>query len=219
MDGTPMFYDAIANTHGLRYDPMKALVAPRPVGWISSLGSDGSRNLAPYSFFNVVSDKPNYVMFSSAGYKNSVQHISETGEFVCSLATWELRHAMNATSAEVARGVDEFALAGLTPEPSRLVEPPRVKESPVALECRHWKTVELPRHSDKGQQFYVVFGLVVGVHIDDAYIADGRIDTGRMQPIARLGYMDYSVVRPDTVFTIDRPTIDADGRAVMPKTE
>lgn len=139
-----MFYDAVANTHGLAIDPFKALVAPRPIGWISTLGKNGVVNLAPYSFFNAVSEDPHFVMFGSGGRKDSQRNAEETGEFVCSLATYELREAMNRTSAPVAPDVDEMKLVGLTPAPSRLVAPPRVKESPVAFECRYWRTIDLP---------------------------------------------------------------------------
>jgi flavin reductase (DIM6/NTAB) family NADH-FMN oxidoreductase RutF len=139
-----MFYDAVANTHGLALDPFKALIAPRPIGWISTLGKNGVVNLAPYSFFNAVSEDPHFVMFASGGRKDSRRNAEETGEFVCSLATYALREAMSRTSAPVGPEVDEMRLAGLTPAPSRLVAPPRVKESPVAFECRYWRTIELP---------------------------------------------------------------------------
>ena len=139
-----MFYDAVANSHGLAMDPFKALVAPRPIGWISTLGKNGVVNLAPYSFFNAVSEDPHFVMFASGGRKDSQRNAEETGEFVCSLATYDLREAMNRTSAAVGPEVDEMRLAGLTPAPSRLVAPPRVKELPVAFECRYWRTIELP---------------------------------------------------------------------------
>lgn len=198
-----MFYNAIDGTHGLEHDPFKALVAPRPIGWISTLGPDGVVNLAPYSFFNAISDKPPYVMFSSAGRKDSLRNAEETGEFVCSLATYDLRDQMNATSASVAPDVDEMTLAGLTAAPSRLVKPPRVAESPVAFECKYAKTVDLPTHNGAANQYAVVIGSVVGIHIDKSAIVDGRVDVTRLRPIARLGYMDYAVV--DSVFSLERP--------------
>lgn len=207
-----MHYDTAKNDHGLRFNPFKALVAPRPIGWIGTVSADGRRNLAPYSFFNAVSDRPPIVMFSSHGHKDSVANIEETGEFTCSLATWALREPMNVSSAAVARGVDEFELAGLATAPSRLVKPPRVADSPAAFECKLLKTVELPGQGGHG--YTVVFGTVVGVYIDDAFIKDGLVDTGAMQPIARMGYMEYSVVRPDTVFALNRPEVAADGRAI-----
>ena len=209
-----MYYDTADNNHGLRFNPFKALVVPRPIGWISTVGRDGAHNLAPYSFFNAVSDRPPVVMFSSSGHKDTVAHIEETGEFTCSLATWDLRNHMNVSSAPVARGVDESELAGLTLAPSRLVRPGRVAESPAALECRHWKTVELPGvPGDEAHGHYIVFGRVVGVYIDDAYIRDGIVDTVGMRPLARLGYMEYAVLSPETTFTLNRPRVGADGRS------
>jgi flavin reductase (DIM6/NTAB) family NADH-FMN oxidoreductase RutF len=213
-----VFYDTIENKHGLKHDPFKALVAPRPIGWISTVSKAGICNIAPYSFFNAVGERPHYVVFSSAGLKDSLRNIEETGEFTCSLATWELRFRMNATSAAVPRGIDEYPLAGLTAAASRLVKPPRVKESPAAFECKHWKTVELPAAGPNQKATYsVVFGQVVGIYIEDRFIDGGVVDTGAMRPIARLGYMDYAVVTPESVFTINRPEVDAQGR-VKPET-
>ncbi|SRR5690606_25816181 len=205
-----MFYDAVRNDHGLRFDPFKALLVPRPIGWVTSLDEEGRVNLAPYSFFNAIADKPHYVMFASAGPKDSLRNIEATGEFVCNLATWDLREPMNKTSATVARGVDEMKLAGLTPVPSRLVKPPRVGEAPAAFECRYHTTLHLPGANGSDEHVYaVVTGLVVGIHIDDRFIRDGIVDTGAMRPIARLGYRDYAVVEPHTVFSMDRPDDDS----------
>jgi flavin reductase (DIM6/NTAB) family NADH-FMN oxidoreductase RutF len=211
-----MFYDALTNTHGLRYDPFKALIAPRPVGWISTVSKAGAVNLAPYSFFNAMSEKPAYVVFGSAGLKDSLANISETGEFVCSLATYDLRDKMNVTAASVPPDVDEFALSGLTPAKSAFVAPPRVLESPAAFECRHFKTIELPAAPGipVHHPYYMVIGLVVGIYIDDRFIKGGLVDTGAMRPIARLGYMDYAVVTPETVFSMGRPDIDQAGNAI-----
>jgi len=198
-----MFYDAVTNTHGLRWDPFKALVSPRPIGWISTLGANGVVNLAPYSFFNAVSTDPHYVMFSSGGRKDSQRNAEETGEFVCSLATYDLRDAMNRTSQHVAPEVDEMALAGLTAAPSKLVAPPRVAESPVAFECKYWRTIELPGPDGGPGTHAIVLGQVVGVHIDDAAIVGDKVDVTRLKPIARLGYGDYAVI--DEVFELSRP--------------
>lgn len=198
-----MFYDAVRNDHGLARDPFKSLVVPRPIGWISTVGDDGVVNLAPYSFFNAVSANPHYVMFSSAGRKDSLRNAEESGEFVCSMADFALREAMNRTSAPVAPSVDEFELAGLTPAPSRIVRPPRVAESPVALECRTHRTIALPGANGTPGDYAMVIGRVVGIHIDDAAITDGRIDIARLRPIARLGYMDYTSVAE--VFEMPRP--------------
>jgi flavin reductase (DIM6/NTAB) family NADH-FMN oxidoreductase RutF len=208
-----MHYDASGRNHGLRHDPFKALVGPRPIGWVGTLGADGIANLAPYSFFNAVSDRPPMLMFSSAGTKDSLRNIEAGGEFTCSLATWDLREAMNMSSAAVAPQVDEFRLAGLTPAPSLFVKPPRVAEAPAAFECRVWKTVPLPAPADGRTVAYtLVIGRVEGIYIDDAFIRDGRVQTGAMRPIARLGYMDYSVVTPESMFTLNRPIASDDGR-------
>jgi flavin reductase (DIM6/NTAB) family NADH-FMN oxidoreductase RutF len=204
-----VFYETRDNKHGLRHDPFKALAVPRPIGWISTIDKNGVCNLAPYSFFNAIGERPAYVMFSSAGPKDSLLNIADTGEFVCSLATWDLRFNMNMTSASVPYGVDEFPIGELTAVPGRLVRAPRVKESPAALECKFWKTVELPPLTEGGvSRNWVVFGQVVGVFIDDRFVKDGMVDTGAMQPIGRLGYMDYSVVNPQSIFAIDRPSVE-----------
>ena len=148
-------------------------------------------------------------MFSSSGRKDSLKNAEETGEFTCSLATWDLRFNMNMTSASVPYGVDEFPIGELTAVPGRLVKAPRVKESPAALECKFWKTVELPPLKEGGEtRNWVVFGQVVGVYIDDRFIKDGMVDTGAMQPIGRLGYMDYAVVSPQSIFAINRPSVE-----------
>ncbi len=198
-----MFYDAVANTHGLKWDPFKALVAPRPIGWISTLSKTGVVNLAPYSFFNAVSTDPHFVMFSSGGRKDSQRNAEETGEFVCSLATYDLRDAMSHTSKHVEPEVDEMALAGLTPAPSKIVAPPRVAESPVAFECRYWRTIDLPGPNGGPGTHAIVLGQVVGVHIDDSVIVGDKVDVTKLKPIARLGYGDYAVI--DEVFELTRP--------------
>ena len=210
-----MFYGTLENKHGLKHDPFKSLIAPRPIGWISTVSRDGICNIAPYSFFNAMSEKPHYVVFGSAGMKDTLRNVAETGEFVCSLSTWDLREHMNTTSAAVPHGVDEFPLAGLTAQASRLVKPPRVKESPAALECKHFQTINLPPAAPGQKEGYaMVIGLVVGIHIDDKFVSNGIVDTGAMRPIARLGYMDYAVVTPETIFAMDRPGVDSAGRII-----
>lgn len=188
----------------LPHDPFKAIVAPRPIGWVTSMSTKGEVNLAPYSYFNGVNSNPNLVMFSSEGLKDSVSFIEETKEFVCNLATWELREAMNATSAPLPRGINEMERAGLKPAPSRLVKPPRVAAAPCALECKLVKIVALTSADKKPVNSHVVIGQVVGVHIDERYIVDGRLDTAAMKPIARCGYDQYAVV--ESVFSMTRPT-------------
>ena len=198
-----MFYDAERNDHGLPHDPFKALISPRPIGWISSLSKDGRVNLAPYSFFNAISSKPNMVMVSSEGLKDTIRNIAETGEFVCSLATFDLRMEMNQTSAPLPHGESEFVHAGLTPVSSHKVRPPRVGESPVALECVTVEVRALVDRHGRTLDRHVAIGEVVGVHIDDGLIVDGRVDITRARPIARLGYKDYAAI--DQVFELTRP--------------
>jgi len=212
-----MHYDTAKRDHGLPHDPFKALVVPRPIGWVSSIGKDGVANLAPYSFFNAVSDRPPMLMFSSGGHKDSLRNILDSGEFTCSIATWTLREAMNLSSALVAPSVDEFELAGLTKADSRFVKPPRVAEAPAAFECKLWQTLPLPA-PPRGDGYTLVIGSVVGVYIDDAFIQDGLVQSGAMRPLARLGYMDYSVLTPEAMFTMNRPvaTDDGLGASVVP---
>lgn len=198
-----MFYDAGKNDHGLPHDPFKAIVAPRPIGWITSMNAKGEINLAPYSYFNGVSSRPPVVMFSSEGRKDSLAFVEETKEFVCNLATWDLRFAMNETSAPLPRGVNEMRQAGLEPAPARLVRPPRIKNSPCALECKWLKSVSLDDLDGRPIDRHVVFGQVLGVHIDDRFLKNGLLDTAAMKPIARCGYHDYAVV--DALFSIVRP--------------
>ncbi len=193
-----MFYET-AKGSGLALDPFKAVVVPRPIGWISTLSSDGRANLAPYSFFNAFSDKPYYVAFGSGGRKDTLRNIDSTGEFVVNLATHDLREAVNASSTR--QQLDEFEVAGLAKAPCRLVKAPRVAASPVALECRHFQTVALP-NEDGAVNDWLVIGRVMGVHIDDAFIKDGRVDTAAMKPIARLGYSEYATV--DSVWRMRR---------------
>jgi flavin reductase (DIM6/NTAB) family NADH-FMN oxidoreductase RutF len=200
-----MFYEPEKRDRNLLpHDPFKAIVAPRPIGWITSMSAKGEINLAPYSFFNGINSRPNLVMFASEGRKDSVSFIEETGEFVCNLATWDLREPMNDTAAPLARGVSEMARAKLTPAPSRMVKPPRVAESPCALECKLLRVVSLDDLAGKPADCHVVFGQVVGVHIEDRFIRDGRLDTAAMRPIARCGYDEYAVV--DGLFAMVRPT-------------
>ncbi len=186
-----MFYDAVKNDHGFQNDPFKAIVVPRPIGWVSSLSAEGRANLAPYSYFNAFSQDPHYVAFGSGPRKDSLTNIEATGEFAFSLATFDLRDRMNATSAHIA--TDEFELAGLTKAPCRMIGVPRVAESPAALECRLFQVVPLPDDAGHAENFLVI-GRVVGIHIDDRFIHDGRVDTAAMRPIARLGYSEYATV-------------------------
>jgi flavin reductase (DIM6/NTAB) family NADH-FMN oxidoreductase RutF len=199
-----MFYEPESRPADLLpHDPFKAIVAPRPIGWISSVDGAGRVNLAPYSFFNAIGSRPALVMFASEGMKDSAANIAETMEFVCSLATYALRDAMNATSAPLPRGTSEFGIAGLTPAPCRMVRPPRVAESPVALECKAIEVKALTDLSGQPTGSHMVIGQVVGVHIDEAVIVDGRYDLTLARPIARCGYKDYAVVTE--LFALERP--------------
>ena len=200
-----MFYDTSKNDHGLPRDPFKAIVVPRPIGWITSMSAKGEINLAPYSFFNATSAKPPTVMFASERRKDSLTFIEETKEFVCSLATFELRDVMNDTSKPFARGVNEMDEVGLAAAPSRLVKPPRVAASPCALECKWLKTVVLADVDGREIDSHIVFGQVVGIYIDDRFVKNGFLDTASMRPIARAGYHEYFVSTPDTRFTLIRP--------------
>src|SRR5437899_4554429 len=193
-----MFYETATNNHGLRHNPLKAIVAPRPIGWITSMSAKGEINLAPYSFFNAVSDDPPIVLFSSEGPKDSLVFVRETKEFVCNLATFDLR--VVETSGQFPRGVNEMEQAGLTPAACKLVRPPRVAASPCALECRLLQIIDLTDLQGRPSQRHVAFGQVVGIHIADRFIKAGRLDTAAMVPLARCGYADYSVV--DKVFAL-----------------
>ncbi len=197
-----MFYET-AHGHGLPHDPFKAIVAPRPIGWISTRARDGRINLAPYSFFNAISSKPDLVMFSSDGEKDSVAFARETGEFVVNLVTRDLFDAMNTSSTDAPRGVSEFQLAGVTPARCRLVSAPRVGEAHAALECRVTEIAQ-PRDLDGNPaRVHLVTGQVVGVHIDDSMLVDGIFDIRKARPVARLGYLDYAEIRE--VFSARRP--------------
>ena len=199
-----MFYETAANAHGLRHDPFKAIVAPRPIGWIGTKGNDGSFNLSPYSFFNVVSDNPKIVMFSSSGRKHSLRNAEETGVFTASLVSRDLVEKTNLSSRAVDYGVDEFQLAGLISKMGRVVEAPFVGEAHAALECRVTQILQPVGLDGEAADSWMVFGQVVAIHIDDSIIRDGRLDMGLARPIGRMGYMDYCDGGSD-VFELQRP--------------
>jgi flavin reductase (DIM6/NTAB) family NADH-FMN oxidoreductase RutF len=199
------FYEP-RNGHGLKHDPFNAIVAPRPIGWISSRGAKGNVNLAPYSFFNGFCYKPPIVGFSSTSRKDSVQNIEETGEFVWNLATMDLAKQMNATAAHLARDVNEFEVAGLTQAPCRLVNVPRVGESSVSFECKVTQIIQLVGANGEKAQAWLTLGEVVGIHIDKAMVKDGVYQTQLARPIARAGRKgDYFVMTPETMFEMIRP--------------
>lgn len=189
----------------LPHDPFKALVAPRPIGWVSTIAADGSVNLAPYSFFNAVAEAPPMLAFSSRGAKDSATFAGEVKEFVWNLVTYELREAMNETSAPLPRGRNEFDRAGLEMAPSRLVAPPRVAAARCAMECRVVHELELRDVDDQPIDQHLVIGQVVGVHLDEAAIMGDGVDTTALRPVARLGGpADYAVV--DEIFRMTRPS-------------
>ena len=201
----PIFYEPSLG-HGLAHDPFNAIVAPRPIGWIGTVDASGASNLAPYSFFNAFNYRPPIVGFCSIGDKDTVANAREVGEFSWSLATWDLRHAMNATAARLPRGVSEFAEAGLEAAPSRKIQPPRVAASPVSFECRVTQIVQLVTHAGDSVPSWLVLGEVVGVHIDPRMLDDGVYQTARARPITRGGgTSDYFVIDETARFEMPRP--------------
>lgn len=201
-----LFYATAQNAHGLKHDPFKAIVAPRPIGWIGTKAANGGLNLSPYSFFNAISDRPKLVMFSSSGHKDSVTNIEETGVFTCSLASRHLAEQMNLSSATVPREVDEFELAKLTPVTGRLVDAPYVGEAYAALECRATQILRPVDIEGRETDNWVVFGQVVGIHISPEILRDGMIDMAVARPLGRMGYMDYADGGAD-VFAMTRPKV------------
>lgn len=191
--------------HGLPHDPFKAILAPRPIGWISSVDAEGRPNLAPYSFFNGVCDAPPMVYFSTTGArKDSVSNIEATREFVVNFVGARHAQAMNATAASVPRGVNEFELAGLAAAPSRLVRAPRVSDAIAAMECRLVQIIPLHTADGTPLEGWITIGEVIGVHIDERLLVDGRFDTAGARPIARCGYRgDYTEVTQ--LFEMIRP--------------
>jgi flavin reductase (DIM6/NTAB) family NADH-FMN oxidoreductase RutF len=200
---------------GMKPPPFKhtvynALVVPRPIGWISTVNRDGVVNLAPFSFFNALSGDPPCVMYcpnavkpGTEEKKDSYQNVQDTGEFVFNMCTWDLRHEMIATAEHAPSSVDEMAKAGLEAAPCNNVSPPRVKASPVALECKHLQTIDLP--PGRNSQSHMVIGEVVGIHINDDVITDGIVDVHKMNLIARLGYLDYAKIESENIVALKRP--------------
>ncbi len=199
-----MFYEAGHRPAVLKHDPFKAIVSPRPIGWIGTKSGDGVLNLAPYSFFAAIADRPPLVMFSSSGRKDSQRNAEETGVFTTNLAGRALLEAMNLSSAAAPAELDEFALAGLTPVMGRLVDAPFVAEAYAALECRVVEVKPLRGLDGIESENTMVIGQVVGVHIRDEAIRDGRLDMGLVRPLGRLGYMDYCDA--GDVFELFRPS-------------
>ena len=209
-----MFFDP--RNVGMKPPPFKhtvynALVVPRPIGWISTLSADGVINLAPFSFFNSLSADPPCVMFCPNGFKpgttelkDTLVNVEATKEFVYSMCTYALREAMVSTAVHEPASVDEMAKAGLEAAPCQHVKPPRVKNSPIALECRYMQTVHLPGPAN-GARNNLIIGEVVGIHVDESVIVDGIIDVRKVEPLARLGYLDYARIVPENVFSMSPP--------------
>ncbi len=200
-----MFYEPRRRNHGLPHDPFKALVAPRPIGWISTLSKAGAPNLAPYSFFNAFSDRPPIVGFASGGMKDSAANARDTGEFVCNIAMKADTAAMNQSSAAYPPGVNEFEMAGLEMEASSLVSAPRVKGVAAALECKLTDIVPMRGADGSPGTYFLVLGEVVGSYIDDRFLKNGRVDAAAMNHLARLGYMENAAV--ENVFSLNRPEV------------
>lgn len=191
-----MYFYQPSQGHGLPHDPLNAIVGPRPIGWISSVDAEGRHNLAPYSFFNCFNYHPPIIGFASSGWKDSVQNIVETKEFVWNLTTRSLAVAMNETSATLPHGDDEFTRAGLTAAPGRVVNAPRVAESPVNFECRLSQCIQLTGADGTPVDTWLVLGEVVGIHIDESLLENGIYQTARAQPVLRAG-------GPSAYYTID----------------
>lgn len=218
-----MFYDSEGRARGedpgLPFNPFKALVAPRPIGWITTVAADGTINLAPYSYFQAVADNPDVVMFSATpgltveqgrvGFtgerKDSETNAMAGGEFVCNIVTQELAREMNLTSTHLPADVSEVAHAGLEMLPSRRVRPPRVARAPAALECVLVDT-HLVRHRGGDHVYKMIFGEVVGIHIDDSFIEEGMVQTSAMNILTRMGYDEYAVLEQS--FSMSRPDFD-----------
>ena len=203
-----MFYQTDQH-HGLPHDPFKSCIVPRPIAWVSSIHPNGSINLAPYSFFNGVASDPPMVMIAFNGYhehggeKDTLANIKASGEFVVNMVPLALKDAMNTSTAPYAHDIDEMQEAGLHAEDSVLVKPPRVREAPIHLECALHQEIELPCNLQDSVNRMII-GHVLGVHIRDEVLSDGLIDLDRIQPLARLGYMNYTAV--DNVFVMRRPS-------------
>jgi len=198
--------------NGLPHNPFKAIVAPRPIGWISTISTDGTPNVAPYSFFNAMSETPPIVGYSAGpsangslnGEKDSLVNARDTGEFVVNIVSKQQIQAMSDTSADLDHGISEFEYAGLKATPASLVKAPMVADAPCQLDCKLLDIIALPEAPD-GTRNHWVMGEVIGIHIADHVIVDGKVDVLKYNPAARLGYMDYATI--DAVFAVQRPTL------------
>lgn len=205
-----MFYDPREDLRPkpLSHNPFNALVAPRPIAWVSSIDSRANVNLAPFSFYNAISSAPPYVMFAVGSKdtkgtpKDTLRNVQQVPEFVVNVASWEQREVLNQTSAEYAADINEFEKTGLTEIASRIVQPPRIAEAKAALECRVYRIIELPSPPD-GRNRHMIIGEVVGIHISDDVIEDGKVVASKLHQLSRLGYFEYDYV--EDTFTMPRP--------------
>ena len=204
-----MFYETSKNNHGLKYNPFKSCIIPRPIAWITTLTQDDTDNCAPYSFFNGVASDPPMVMFANNGpapdkngAKDTFSNIKVNQEFVVNISTYENKDLMNLTCSPLGRGESEIDLAALETIESKIVKPKSLKASPINMECKLFKIVDLPTIKEN-EYNGIIIGHVLGLNINDEYIKDGIIDIKKLKPLARLGYMDYSVV--DNFFQMNRP--------------
>jgi len=203
-----MFYDTTLNNHGLPFNPFKSCVIPRPIAWITSISKHNQINLAPFSYFNAISDLPPMIMFSVSNKKpdghekDTLRNIEDTKEFVVNIATLKLKDPMNLSSKSFDYGINEIEEIGLETLPSTLIKPPRIKQSPIHLECIYHQSIQLPV-VDEAHTNRMIIGKVIGVHIEDDLIIDGKVDVTKFNPLARLGYREYSSI--DTKFVIEKP--------------
>ena len=204
-----MFYEINKNNHGLKYNPFKSCIIPRPIAWITTVSEDGVDNCAPYSFFNGVASEPPMVMFanngpapSKRGPKDTFSNIRNNKEFVVNISTYDSKEKMNQTCAPLESEKSEIDFASLETKTSKLIKPKSLKISPINMECILYKVIDLPVINDSDYNG-IILGEVIGISIEDDYIKDGKVDIKKLKPIARLGYMDYSVV--DNIFEMNRP--------------
>lgn len=201
-----MFYNTLKNNHNLKYNPFKSCIVPRPIGWISTLSKENIVNLAPYSYFNAVSDIPPIIMFASSRKdslfdKDTLTNIEQTKEFVVNIASYDSREILNLTSKQLPHNVSETEEFKIKTSDSYLVKAPRVTEALINLECKHLKTIELDIENKKASS-KIIFGHVVGIHIDDSIIDEGKINIAKLKPLARLGYDQYAYI--DKIFTLSK---------------
>tara|TARA_Y100001934_G_C12334819_1_gene767021 strand:- start:335 stop:991 length:657 start_codon:yes stop_codon:yes gene_type:complete len=203
-----MFYETKKNNHGLKYNPFKSCIVPRPIAWITTTNDDGSYNCAPYSFFNGIAADPPMVMYATNGkqpmgnHKDSISNIRRNGEFVVNVVPFDAKDKMNETTAPLQPNESEIEVAKLEILESKIVTPARLKISPIHMECKVYKIIDLP--TLKSNEYNgMVLGSVIGIHINDEVIDDGKVNLDKIKPLARLGYLDYSVV--DNIFEMHRP--------------